>query len=156
MHGDPVTAGDTIGTAGATGRVTGPHLHFEYVPNGEIFGSKNRIDPDACVGVLLQGSITVSDSGAVADDAFSISIDGFYIGETAVGASNTLAVSNLRAGQHTLTLTVIYAPDNLGTYTIILQDGWTFSDGSTSKSYQDTGAPGQGASLSWTFTVPNC
>jgi hypothetical protein len=37
--GDTVKAGGTLGTAGATGEATGPHLHFSVTQNGE------HIDP---------------------------------------------------------------------------------------------------------------
>lgn len=148
--GDSVTAGQQIGTANSTGQSTGPHLHLEYVPNGQIIRSKNRIDPDACIDALASGSITVRDSGNLADDAFSVSVDGFVIGQTSVGGTNTLAISNLKPGNHVLSLTVIIAPDNVGTYTVTLNDGLVFSDGTTSK----TGWAPQGATLTWSFVVP--
>lgn len=150
LDGAQVSVGDQIGNAGSTGRSSGPHLHFEYVPNGQIFGSKQRIDPDACIDALASGSVTVSDSGSLADDAFSVEIDGFLIGQTTIGGANTLAISNLRPGTHTLALTVITAPDNVGTYTVVLNDGLTFVAGGTSQ----TGSAGQGVTLSWEFNVP--
>jgi murein DD-endopeptidase MepM/ murein hydrolase activator NlpD len=38
--GDEVTAGQSIGRAGHSGRATGPHLHFEVIQDGQ------RIDPE--------------------------------------------------------------------------------------------------------------
>lgn len=38
--GDTVATGDLLGTIGETGRVTGPHLHFVVLLNGEM------VDPD--------------------------------------------------------------------------------------------------------------
>lgn len=48
--GMPVTKGTIIGKADSTGGVTGPHLHLEYSPAGEIFDNKSKIDPEPCVG----------------------------------------------------------------------------------------------------------
>lgn len=150
QNGQRIAQGQQIGTANNTGLSSGPHLHMEYVPNGQIIQSKSRIDPNACIDAQGSGSVTVSDSGSLADDAFEVAIDGFSIGRTAVGASNTMAISNLRAGQHTLTLTVVVAPDNVGTYRVQLNDGLKFTDGATSKS----GSAPEGASLNWDFIVP--
>ena len=40
-EGDEINIGDSIGTIGATGRATGPHLHVEYFENGEV---KNPVE----------------------------------------------------------------------------------------------------------------
>ncbi|MCB1895523.1 MAG: peptidoglycan DD-metalloendopeptidase family protein [Zoogloeaceae bacterium] len=42
--GDEVAAGDIVGRAGATGRATGPHVHWSVFLNG------TAIDPDALLG----------------------------------------------------------------------------------------------------------
>jgi murein DD-endopeptidase MepM/ murein hydrolase activator NlpD len=34
--GDRVERGQTIGQIGTTGRVTGPHLHYELLVNGQL------------------------------------------------------------------------------------------------------------------------
>lgn len=50
--GDTVATGQVIGLVGATGRVTGPHLHW-FASYGEI-----TIDPMALLGVDLEGPLT--------------------------------------------------------------------------------------------------
>jgi murein DD-endopeptidase MepM/ murein hydrolase activator NlpD len=44
--GDQVTAGQIVGRVGATGRVTGPHLHWAVRANGA------RVDPTALLALL--------------------------------------------------------------------------------------------------------
>jgi murein DD-endopeptidase MepM/ murein hydrolase activator NlpD len=45
-EGDMVSAGDVVGLVGATGRVTGPHLHWSFSVNGA------RVDPLAALALL--------------------------------------------------------------------------------------------------------
>ncbi len=55
--GDTVIKSTTvIGLADSTGGVTGPHLHLEYVPNGQIFLNKDqKVDPFPCINANLMG-----------------------------------------------------------------------------------------------------
>ena len=50
-EGEIVTQGQYIGDVGATGNVTGPHLHFEVRVNGQ------RVDPEACFPDLYDSFI---------------------------------------------------------------------------------------------------
>ena len=46
-RGQPVKRGNVIGAVGTTGRVTGPHVHYEIQVNGApVDPSKYVIDPD--------------------------------------------------------------------------------------------------------------
>jgi murein DD-endopeptidase MepM/ murein hydrolase activator NlpD len=150
-EGTPVRVGDVVALSDSTGGVTGPHLHIEYAPNGKIFDRDSKVDPEPCINQNVTGSITVRDNGSLADDAFTVAINGLIICKTAIGASNTCAVGNLRPGTATLTITAFIAPDDVGTYEITLAQGLTFSDGSTLRS----GTIPQGGSASFTINIPS-
>ena len=148
--GTPVAAGQRIAGADSTGQVTGPHLHLEYAPNGQIFQNDQKVDPMECIGATVSGSITVGDNGALADDAFSVAINGLVVCTTTIGATNTCGIGNLRPGIATLTITVVIAPDDVGTYAITLGDGLTFAGGGT---FVSNVLP-QGGSTSYQITIP--
>lgn len=130
--GDAIAEHAQLGQSGNVGKSTGPHLHFEYVPNGVIVRSKGRIDPFPCISDGNgKGSITIRDNGNIADDAFELYFNDNLVGRTDIGQSNSVALSNLRTGSQTLKLVCIVAPDDIGTYEVLLNDGITFSDGSS-------------------------
>jgi murein DD-endopeptidase MepM/ murein hydrolase activator NlpD len=148
--GQPVRAGDTIGRSGNSGGSSGPHLHIEYAPNGQIYKRGDKVDPRPCIGRNVTGSITVRDNGNLADDAFRVAIDGVVVCTTDIGASNTCAVGNLRPGTKTLSLTAVIAPDDVGTYEVILGNGLTFAGGGT----RATGTVPRGGTASASIIVP--
>ena len=147
--GESVTAGETIALSDNSGGAQASHLHVEYAPNGEIFKNGSKTDPNSCIGKNVNGSIQVSDNGPVADDAFSVSINGRQICTTEIGASNTYAMGALRYGNATLSITATIAPDDVGTYGIALSGGITFQDGSSTVS----GTMGQGATVSFVIII---
>lgn len=148
--GSAVRKGQAIALSGESGGATGPHLHIEYAPNGNIFNNKNKIDPYPCIGSTLQSSITAGDNGSVADDSFTLYLNGLSIGTTTIGGSNSLAVGNLRPGTYDLRLEVTLAPDDIGTWFIQLEDGLTFENGGT---YESDYHP-EGTVLDFRIVVP--
>jgi hypothetical protein len=86
------------------------------------------------------------DSGPAKDDMFSLSVSGFgTLGTTPRGGLQAFGL-NLSPGTYTATVTCIFAPDNIGTYTLnIIQNGKVIGS--------ITGRPPQGGSGTIRFTV---
>lgn len=49
--GQNVDRNTVIGTMGATGNVTGPHLHYELMQNSTAFEAENFLDPTIWLGI---------------------------------------------------------------------------------------------------------
>ncbi len=87
------------------------------------------------------------DSGRLPDDAFALSISGQgNLGVTPVGGARVYPLS-LAPGTYTATVTVIYAPDDIGTFTLTIYQCDRIILGPVS------GGPPEGTQVSYEFTV---
>ncbi len=103
---------------------------------------------DEVIGALSGFNITFAlyDSGSAKDDSFGLAISGYgSLGATPPGGLRNYGL-NLPPATYTATVTVIRAPDNVGTYTlVVLENGKVIASSS--------GSPPQGGVASVTFTV---
>ncbi len=162
----PVTQGQVIGLSGQSGGVSGPHLHFEYAPNGQLYANPTQVggnvDPLPCLtNETFEGSIVIGDNGPAADDAFAIFLYDAG-GSTLLATWQTpvltsreyrLPISGLRPGVYFLRVQCTddgFGGNDVGTLGVTLNDGLAFDDGSTAQSaYLDLGA-----SATYTLVVP--
>lgn len=154
-EGQTVNRGAVIAESGATGDVTGPHLHFAILAGVSASGNqKSFVDPEPCVDQSQAASITVRDRGPDFDDVFAVSINGVQVCVTDPGGSNTCGIeSNLLPSHSTVTLTITCLLDGTqggGGYEIVLANGLTFDDGSTTMD----GVISEGSSASFAVLVP--
>lgn len=116
--GESVDAGQVIAQSGNTGTSEGPHLHFEYSPNGKTHVQATKINPEPCVGKYVSGELTIADNGSVADDSFIVLLNNAEICRTEIGQPNNCAINGLRPGTYTITVVALVVPDNVGTYSV--------------------------------------
>jgi len=93
-------------------------------------------------------TMVLYDSGSAADDVFGLSVGGYgSLGQTPAGGLRSYGL-NLPPGSYIATVSVIVAPDDVGTYTLsVLYKGESIGS--------ITGSPPQGSSATLSFTVPS-
>lgn len=154
-NGDMVTI-TTVGSSFGTGNRNNPFVNpASNIPYKlETYNSYGGTigDSEATLLTADTGDLQVQlwDSGSLLDDSFDLNIDGFHIGSTAPGQSNLFNINSLSTGTHSMSISVTLAPDDIGTYTVQLFGGATFSGGGATRS----GAPVEGTIVNYTFYVP--
>ena len=118
----------------------------------EICGNGLDDDGDGLIdeGCESQGNfnilIIVYDSGNLKDDVFALSVSGQgNLGNTPKGGARSYPLS-LSPGSYTATVTVISAPDNVGTFTIAVKEGDKIIA-------SQSGGPAAGTVINVPFTV---
>lgn len=93
-------------------------------------------------------TLVLYDSGSAADDVFNLYVEGYgNLGQTPAGGLRSYGL-NLLPGTYNAVVTVVIAPDDVGTYTLtVLYNGESIGS--------ITGSPPQGSSATLSFTVPS-
>jgi hypothetical protein len=136
--------------------VVAPGQDGDFLQDGgamvEVPGDAVDNDADGLQDESLEGlagynlTAVLYDSGPAKDDSFNLSVGGYgNLGTTPRGGLRSYGL-NLPRGSYTATVTVISAPDNYGTFTlVILENGKRIA--------ATSGNPAEGASVSLNFTV---
>ena len=136
--------------------VVAPGLDGDFLQDGgamvEVPGDAVDNEADGLQDESLEGlagynlTAVLYDSGSAKDDSFNLAVSGYgNLGTTPRGGLRTYGL-NLPPGTYTATVTVISAPDNYGTFTlVILENGVKIAAAS--------GSPAEGASVNLSFTV---
>ena len=91
-------------------------------------------------------TMVLYDSGSLKDDIFDLSVSGLgNLGTTPAGGLRTYG-ANLSPGTYTATVTVILAPDDVGTFTLVIYENRNVIASSS-------GGPPEGSAISVPFTV---
>ena len=120
----------------------------------EMPGDGDDNDGDGQQDEEIQGltgynvTLVLYDSGSAADDVFNLYVNGYgNLGQTPAGGLRSYGL-NLLPGTYSAVVTVVVAPDDVGTYTLtVLYNGESIGS--------ITGSPPQGSSATLTFTVPS-
>lgn len=112
-----------------------PGLDPDFLQRGgtmqEIPGDAVDNDADGFQDESLEGlagfnvTFVLYDSGSAKDDSFSLSISKYgNLGTTPVGGARTYGL-NIPPGSYVATITVVIAPDNVGTFTLSIFENGT-------------------------------
>ncbi len=122
------------------------------VPGDGVDNDSNGLQ-DENIDALAGYNITMVlfDSGNLKDDVFDLSVSGFgRLGSTPAGGLRKFGL-NMAAGTYTATVHIVVAPDNIGTFTLlVMENGRTI--GSLACGSMGDSCP-RGASMSVSFTV---
>jgi hypothetical protein len=133
------TADPEVAQGGGTGA--------EEICGDGIDNDGDGLQDEDCAG---QGSSNIAillyDSGSAKDDVFALAVTGQgNLGNTPAGGARSYSLS-LPPGSYIATVTVISAPDNIGTFTITIAEG-------DKVIASQSGGPAQGTQIPVPFTV---
>lgn len=97
--GQAIKVGDIIGKSDTSGGASGPHLHFEYSPTGDVFDNASKVDPNNCIA--RQDWLTLESYALTTDGIGQIYIGGQLVGENALHQKTKFWV-RLKPGKYSI------------------------------------------------------